>query len=592
MRADEYVKMGSPNFRTTGTRFSGIGSGEIAALGEFETRITIDDNSYLILIRVVSDTVSRQKLLIGTDFLDTVEINVKQGAITVRPIRESTPDENDLSSVFRIDLCEANIVDLSHVRNKHKQAVATLIKNYSETNKIIDTDIKMTIILKDEEPVYQKARRLSQTEKDIVNAQISEWRDQEIVRPSNSDFASLVVLLKKKDGSHRLCVDYWLLNKKIIKDRYPLPLIKDQLNQLQNAKFFSTLDLKNGFFHVRMDKASVKYTSFIVPDGQYEFLRVPFGLCNSPSIFQRFVNAIFRDLIREKIVLVYMDDLIVLSESEDDGLRNLEVVLTTAGQAGLTINWKKCNFLQKKIEFLGHIVENGTIRPLKQKTKAVMCFPESRNVKQVQSFFGLSGYFRKFVPGYSAIARPLSNLLKTNTKFQFDTTERNAFNQLKIALCEQPILNLYRVGAETELHTDASKHGYGAILLQKNGEDQRFHPVYYASGKITLAEEKYSSYELEILAIIRALKRFRVYLLGVSFRIVTDCRAFALTMAKKDLCVRVARWALLLKEFNYVLEHRPGKNMTHVDALSRNPLPSCFVITECKRGLAARLKKT
>jgi len=171
------------------------------------------------------------------------------------------------------------------------------------------------------------------------------------------------VLVKKKDGSHRLCIDYRQLNKKIIKDRYPLPLIEDQLDRLQDATVFSTLDLKNGFFHVRMDELSAKYTSFIVPDGQYEFLRVPFGLCNSPSVFQRFVNAVFRDLVREGIVLIYMDDLIVLSNDEITGLRNLEAVLGVASQGGLEINWRKCCFLQKKVEFLGHIVEGGTIRP-------------------------------------------------------------------------------------------------------------------------------------------------------------------------------------------------------------------------------------
>lgn len=168
---------------------------------------------------------------------------------------------------------------------------------------------------------------------------------------------------------------------------------------------------------MRMDEVSVKYISFVVPDGQYEFLRVPFGLCNSPAVFQRFINVVFRDLIREKIVLVYMDDLIVLSKNEDDGLRNLETVLMTASQAGLTINWKKCSFLQRKVEFLEHFIENGTVRPSERKTKTVRCFPEPRSVKQVQAFLGLSGYFRKFVPKYSCIARPLSNLLKANVKF-------------------------------------------------------------------------------------------------------------------------------------------------------------------------------
>lgn len=175
--------------------------------------------------------------------------------------------------------------------------------------------------------------------------------------------------------------------------------------------------------------------------------------------------------------------------------------------------------------------------------------------------------------------------------FQFGAVESETFKQLKIILSERPVLNLYRTNTETELHTDASKYGYGAILLQKNTEDQLFHPIYYASGKTTLAEEKYTSYELEVLAIVKALKRFRVYLIGIPFKIVTDCQSFALSMAKKDLCVRVARWALLLEEFQYIVEHRPGRSMIHVDALSRNPLPSCLVVSECRDGLMSRIRK-
>jgi len=156
-------------------------------------------------------------------------------------------------------------------------------------------------------------------------------------------------------------------------------------------------------------------------------------------------------------------------------------------------------------------------------------------------------------------------------------------------LSERPVLGLYRVGADIELYTDASMYGYGVILLQRNSEDQLLHPVYYASEKTTPAEEKYTSYELEVLAIVRALKRFRIYLLSIEFKIVTDCRA--LTMSKKDLCVRVAKWALLLEEFKYTIEHRPCKNMVHVDALNRSPLPRCLLIDECEEGLLARLKR-
>lgn len=362
----------------------------------------------------------------------------------------------------------------------------------------------------------------------------------------------------------------------------------DQLDALQRATVFSTIDLKNGFFHVPVEKESRKYTAFVVPDGQYEFLYAPFGLCNSPAVFQKFINQVFRNLIKNGIVLTYVDDLIIPSVGFEDALTNLKKTLYVAQDFGLDINWKKCNFLQTKIEFLGHIIENGMTRPTDNKTEAVTKFRQPENVKQMQSFLGLTGYFRKFIRNYALIARPLSNLLREGTKFEFGAKEKEAFDQLKCALSTIPVLKLYKQKAETELHTDASMYGYGAILLQKCDADGALHPIYYASGKTTDAEMKYTSYELETLAIIKA-RKFRIYLLGITFKIVTDCQAFSLTMKKKDLCVRVARWALLLEEFDYVIVHRPGRGMMHVDALSRYPRPCSMLIDESEESITARI---
>lgn len=294
--------------------------------------------------------------------------------------------------------------------------------------------------------------------------------------------------------------------------------------------------------------------------------------------------------MREQIVVIYMDDVIILAKSLDEGVQRLRRVISVASQHGLVINWAKCNFLQAEIEYLGHIISNDTVRPSENKCKAVQNFPVPKNVKGVQSFLGLTGYFRKFIPPYAFIARPLSYLLKKNNRFHFGAQEAEALRVLKSVLSSDPVLKLYRAGAETELHTDASQLGYGMILMQRDSNDMKFHPVSYASGKTTSAEEKYTSYELEVLAIVNALKKFRVYLLGIKFKIVTDCQAFALTMRKKDLSARVARWALLLEEYNYEVCHRPGNNMKHVDALSRNPLPTVLLVSECGDGVMERLK--
>ncbi|GFX88725.1 retrovirus-related Pol polyprotein from transposon 17.6 [Trichonephila clavipes] len=362
----------------------------------------------------------------------------------------------------------------------------------------------MRIILKDDIPVYQPAHRLSFSENQDVNKQIDEWLEQGIVRPSSSEYTSPIVLVKKKDGTTRLCVDYRRLN---------------------------------------------------------------------------------RELMRKGIVIIYMDDLVIPAKDEKKGLEKLRQVLEVASKYGLEMKFKKCQFLRRKVEFLGHVVGNGTIRPSISKTITVKKFPVPTTVKQVQSFLGLTGYFRKFIPAYSQIAKPLSDLTRKDNPFMFEQPQMEAFEKLKKLLTESPVLSIFQQGRTTELHTDASQQGYGAVLLQE-AEDGKLHPVQYMSQKTTPAEEKYSSYELEFLAVVNALKKFRTYLLGNHFKIITDCSAFQKTMDKKDLVTRVARWTLLLEEYDYEIVHRSGQRMQHVDALSRY---SVTIITS--DTLTARLQR-
>ncbi|GFV98153.1 retrovirus-related Pol polyprotein from transposon 412 [Trichonephila clavipes] len=237
-------------------------------------------------------------------------------------------------------------LDLRHVENRQiKKELEKLIQDY-KTEKIASTDVIMRIILKDEEPVCQPPRRLAFTER------------------------------QEK------------LNQKLVKNKFPLPLIEDVLDTLQEAKVYSTLDLRNGFFHVDVDEDCRKYSSFIVPEGQFEFNKVPFGLSTSPGVFQRYVSSIFRDLTRKGNVISYLDDLVIRANNEKEGLEKFKIIFEVSKKYGLEIKFKKCQFLKKKIEFMGHIVESGIIKPSPTKTLAVQKFPEPRTIKQVQSFLG------------------------------------------------------------------------------------------------------------------------------------------------------------------------------------------------------------
>lgn len=555
---------------------------------EGSTLITfeLEKETYHLCFHIVDDNLIPEDVLLGRDFLKMVDVTIKRGIPTITKIVE----EVNVAEIFPIDIdvqtvkteelpCVTAIAD-----NDLRGEIISMIDNYTP-RKVESSHIKMELIMQDNIPVYQHPRRLSAAEREVVQSMIDDFLKMGIIRPSKSPWASPILLRKKKNGSYRFCVDYRKLNMKIVKDRYPLPLMDDVIDDLSGNYVYSNLDLKNGFYHVDMDPDSMKYTAFVTPDGHYEFLKSPFGLCNSPAVFQRYINIIFHDAQLMKLLRLYLDDLMVAAKDEITNLNKLKQVVKIAEDNGLIINFNKCNFLQRKINFLGHILENGTISPSTEKTRAVETFPQPRNVKNVQSFLGLTGFFRKFIHQYALKARPLSNLLKKDVKFVFGSEQVAAFNELKQSLCAKPVLRLYNPKADTELHTDASALGYGGCLLQKQQDDGLMHPVHYLSYKTTPAEAKLHSYELEVLAIIECLNRLRPYVLGIHFTIFTDCQAFQQTMLKKNATAKVARWALALEEYDVEVKHRPGRSMAHVDALSRN-----FVLTIEDDGILLQVR--
>ena len=380
---------------------------------------------------------------------------------------------------------------------------------------------------------------------------------------------SAIVVSRRKDGSPRTCIDYQPLNKVVEREKQPMRLMEDSLDAVADSVVHSTLDLKEGFFHVEVAKESQKYLAFVTPWAQYIPLRAPMGFCNSPANFEMYSTDAFQKLITEGIVEKYMDDLFIKAQDMKPAMERLKLVLRVAQAASIRFNWKKCQLLQHKVEYLGNIIENGTITPSAEKVKALINYPVPKTQKQVQRLLGLCGYFRKFIRGYAAIAKPLSDLLRKGATFKWTSEQEKSWQQLKQALITAPVLHLYRPDRETELHTDASKDGYGAILLQRCPTDKEMHPVYYMSRKTTTAEKNYHSYELETLAIVKALEKFRIYLQGIKFKIITDCSALQQTLQNKELKAKFARWTMFLEMFDFNIEHRSAQRMRHVDALSR-----------------------
>lgn len=284
----------------------------------------------------------------------------------------------------------------------------------------------------------------------------------------------------------------------------------------------------------------------------------------------RFVSIIVRDLISQGIIIIFVDNILIIAPNQEQAVEQLQLVLKVASEYGLQINWKKADLIKRKIEYLGHIVEDGEVRPSPDKTEAVHKYPEPRDIKQLHSFIGLTSYFRKYIENYALNAKPLTDLLRRDKEFTFNNEQRVAFQTLKEKLADGPVLKIFNPKLKTELHTDASSVAYAAILMQHH-PDTGLHPVHYMSRKTNDTQSRHSSYELEATAIIEGIKKFHQYLHGIHFKIVTDCKAFKQTLEKKDLSAKVARWVLFLTDYSFEVEHRSDSKMNHVDALSHYP---------------------
>lgn len=460
-------------------------------------------------------------------------------------------------------LTPMEVEELMRLINEYRDCFAVDLKEVGCT-----AGAELKIDLTSEEPVRYRPYRMPYSERRLVNEMVLKLKEVGIISDSESPYASPILLVAKPNGEKRLCVDFRKLNKITKKDRHPLPHMEDQIDQLRSYKFFTTLDMFSGYYQIPVAQESREKTAFVTADGHYQFNRMPFGLTNAPSVFQRLVNKIFRPL-ESKMATPYLDDIICPSTTFAEGLENLKTVFVILRENNLTLNPEKCNFFRKSIRYLGFEIDQEGVRPGPLKIQTVRDFPTPKDIHGVRQFLGLSGFFRRFIEKYAAIAKPLTQLLRKDSRWKWQDEEEMAFQTLKQKLTSRPILAIYNPAARTEVHTDASQAGIAGIILQEQ-ESKLLKPIGYFSRQTNVCESKYHSYELETLAVVETLKRYRTYLLGLTFKIVTDCSAIKTAAEKKDLIPRIARWWLQLQEYDFSVEHRAGVKMSHVDALSRN----------------------
>ncbi|PNF37360.1 hypothetical protein B7P43_G17830 [Cryptotermes secundus] len=395
---------------------------------------------------------------------------------------------------------------------------------------------------------------------------------EEDITTSNSGWNfPLLVVPKKLDalgkGKWRICIDFRKLNEVTVGDCYPLPNIQDILDKLGRARYFTALDCASGYLQVPMAEDDRCQTAFSTADGHFEYKRMPFGLKSAPSTLQRMMNNVLSELIGNKC-LVYMDDILLIGESLSEHNSKLQAVFQKLREFNLKIEPDKCEFLKEELNYLGHVVTAEGVKPDREKIKAVTDFPIPQS-QDIKSFLGLAGYYRKFIVDFSAIARPLTDLLKKENDWTWTEKEQTSFELLKSKLTKAPLLQYPDFSKPFILTTDASGYAIGAILNQgKLGQDK---PIAYASRTLNKAELNYATVEKELLAIVWACKHFRPYLLGRKFQIVTDHKGLTWIFNVKDPSSRLMRWKLLLQEYDYEIQYRAGQRNCNTDSLSRYP---------------------
>ena len=417
-------------------------------------------------------------------------------------------------------------------------------------------------------PINQVPYRAGFKERQVIEEHVNKMLDDGVISESKSPWASPVVLVSKKDGSIRFCVDYRKLNAVTMKDVYPIPRIDDSLNALGGMKYFSTFDLAQGYWQTPMEEDSKAKTAFTTHCGLYQFNVMPFGLCNAPATFQRSMDLVLAG-IKWKSCLVYIDDIIVFSKTFEEHIAELEELFTRLNKFNLKLKASKCFFCKKSVEYLGHVVSKHGIQVDQKKVRAAQDLKPPQNVTEVKSFLGLTGYYRRFIRNYAKIAEPLTSLTRT-TKSEFDWNEKcdEAFENLKAKLIEAPILRYPDFNRVFKIQTDASDAGLGAVLSQEFDDGEA--AIVFASRTLHEGERKWSTREKEALAVIWACELFRPYIIGQKFIVETDHESLKWLLNSSN-GGRIARWNIRLQEFDMEIRHRKGKQNANADAFSRNP---------------------
>ena len=495
------------------------------------------------------------------------------GVAVIREDLEEIPSETAHSQTPALSATETflNVKVDGHLTESQQQEITALLTEFQDvltdlpgTTLLCEHDIKLT----SNDPIRRRPYALPHALQDTVKKEVEAMLKMGVVEPSTSPYASPIVLVDKKDGSKRFCVDFRALNRVTVFDAEPLPDPEHIFASISRDQYFSKFDLTKGYWQVPVKEEAIPYTAFVTPAGLFQFRKMPFGLVNAPATFSRMMRLVLNGLENTHN---FIDDVLVHTETWDEHVRTIRALLSRLREVGLTAKPSKCEVGSQTLEFLGHVVGKGTLQPQQSKLRQIRSAKRTETKKELRSFLGFVGYYRRFIPNFAALAVPLTDLTKAKlpNRIEWGECQEEAFNALKTRLSTPPILQLPDCNRQFFLRTDASNTGIGAVLLQEKDDTAEKFPVSYASRKLLPRERAYATVEKEALAIVWGIQKFEPYLYGRDFVLQTDHQSLTYLQKSKLTNARIMRWALALQPYRFRLDSIKGSQNVGADFLSR-----------------------
>lgn len=539
-------------------------------------------------VSIKQDAIVGYAQLVSTDSCTPIETG-ESGEMTREAIRSATIQQKSTKKPHVPDhLVELYLETIEGKTSEESRAIASLLVEFGEVFSKDSDDLGLTHLAEHvidtggSRPLKQPPRRVPTAFAGEDIKALEKLQRQGVIRPSNSPWASPIVLVHKKDGSVRFCTDYRRLNQVTKKDAFPIPRTEDCFDALTGAVMFSTMDITSAYHQIPVHEADIPKTAFTTKYGLFEYVTMPFGLCNATATFQRVIELALSGLQWTEC-LVYLDDVIVFSKNFSQHLKRLRAVLTRIQQAGLKLKPSKCKFMKQQVGFLGHVLSEQGILPNPENIRKIIEWEPPKDVRQVRSFLGLGNYYRRFVKDYSKIVKPLTDLTKKGKVFQWSKDCHEAFLQIKEVLTGADLMAFPMTEGEFILDTDACDVSIGCVLSQVQDGTEKV--IAYSSRTLNRAERNYCVTDRELLAVKYFMEYHKHYLLGRKFVVRSDHQALKWLFSLKEPKNRTARWLETMSAFDFIIEYRPGPKHGNADAMSR-----CPNLKQCACEIEERLK--